>query len=134
MVEVSLNKIIMHESKPEQAIVLKEKNGQRQVLIVIGIVEAAAIKMKISNVVSPRPLTHDLLFNVIEKSGMSLVRVVITKLEANTFYANMELRVNSKKLISIDARPSDSIALAIMAKAPIFVEEDIFRKLQFLND
>ena len=132
MEEVSLYKIIMHENKHDQVIILKEKNGERQLPIIIGVAEAAAIKMKVSNINPPRPLTHDLLHVLIGRLGAQVERVVITRLEGNTFYARLVLRHNDV-VLDIDARPSDSIAVALRAQAPIFVEEQVFEKLQFLN-
>ncbi len=132
MVNVSLFKIIMHENKHDQIIILKEKDGSRQLPIVIGLAEAAAIKMHVSNIKPPRPLTHDLLKNIIEETGFRLDKIVITRLEGNTFYARICLS-GDKRTVDIDARPSDSIALALRAGAPIFVEEDVFEKIQFLN-
>ncbi len=133
MVSVGLYKIIMHENKHDQIIILKEKEGQRQIPIIIGVAEAAAIKMKVSNIRPPRPLTHDLLKNVIDQMGARLQSVIIDKLEGNTFYAQLFIRTAQEKVINIDARPSDSIALALRTEAPIFVEEEVFKKLQFLN-
>lgn len=134
MVEVGLFKIIMHENKHDQIIILKEKNGEKQLPIIIGIAEAAAIKMKISNIHPPRPMTHDLLKDIIEGMGARLDKVIINKLEGNTFYARLILSLDHTKTIDIDARPSDSIALALRSHAPIFVEEEVFEKLQFLNE
>ncbi len=133
MVSVGLYKIIMHENKHDQVIILKEKEGQRQIPIIIGVAEAAAIKMKVSNIRPPRPLTHDLLKSVIDHLGARLQSVVINKLEGSTFYAQLLIRSAEGKTVNIDARPSDSIALALRMEAPIFVEEDVFKKLQFLN-
>ncbi|MBU1043728.1 MAG: bifunctional nuclease family protein [Candidatus Omnitrophica bacterium] len=134
MVRVELFKIIMHENKHDQIIILKEKDGQRQMPIIIGVAEAAAIKMKVSNLRCPRPLTHDLLSNLIEKIGAKLEQVIINKLEGNTFYARLMIRLKSDSaLLDLDARPSDSIALALRLNAPVFVEEEVFEKLQFLN-
>ncbi|MFH2137963.1 MAG: bifunctional nuclease family protein [Candidatus Omnitrophota bacterium] len=133
MVEVALYKIIMHENKQDQVIVLKEKDGDRQLPIIIGVAEAAAIKIKISKVETPRPLTHDLLNNLLGQLDACLEKVVINKLEHNTFYARLIIRQGEDKQIDIDARPSDSIALALRANAPIFVEEEVFSKLQFFN-
>ncbi|MFH1063314.1 MAG: bifunctional nuclease family protein [Candidatus Omnitrophota bacterium] len=134
MVQVELFKIIMHENKHDQIIILKEKDGQRQMPIIIGIAEAAAIKMKVSNLRCPRPLTHDLLSNLIEQIGAKLEQVIINKLEGNTFYARLMIRrKHDNILLDIDARPSDSIALALRLNAPVFVEEEVFEKLQFLN-
>ena len=133
MVSVVLYKIIMHENKHDQIIILKEKEGERQIPIIIGVAEAAAIKMKVSNIRPPRPLTHDLLKNVIEKMGGHLEMVVINKLEGSTFYARLIVKKTDGKTIDIDARPSDSIAIALRLDAPVFVEEEVFQKLQFLN-
>jgi len=133
MVSVVLYKIIMHENKHDQIIILKEKEGERQIPIIIGVAEAAAIKMKVSNIRPPRPLTHDLLKNVIEKMEGQLERVVINKLEGSTFYARLIVKKSDGKTIDIDARPSDSIAIALRLDAPVFVEEEVFQKLQFLN-
>ena len=133
MISVSLYKIIMHENKHDQIIILKEKDGQRQMPIIIGVAEAAAIKMKVSNIRPPRPLTHDLLKNILDHTGTRLQSVIINKLEGNTFYAQLILRTADERVINIDARPSDSIALALRTEAPIFVEEEVFKKLQFLN-
>ncbi|MFH1092649.1 MAG: bifunctional nuclease family protein [Candidatus Omnitrophota bacterium] len=133
MVSVTLYKIIMHENKNDQIIILKEKEGQRQMPIIIGVAEAAAIKMKVSNIRPPRPLTHDLLKNIIDQLGASLKSVIINKIEGNTFYAQLLIKTAQDKIINIDARPSDSIALALRTETPIFVEEEVFKKLQFLN-
>jgi len=133
MVEVDLYKIIMHENKQDQIIILKEKNGSRQLPIIIGIAEAAAIKMKVSKIEPPRPLTHDLLNTLIVQMGARLDKVIINKLQKNTFYARLVLIKDKGKTLDIDARPSDSIALALRANARIFVEEQVLEKLQFLN-
>ncbi len=133
MIEVSLNKIILHENKHDQIIVLKEKNGARQLPIVIGVSEAAAIKMKVSNIDPPRPLTHDLLNSIVQALGARLDRMIISRLESNTFFARLIFQQNGTS-VEVDARPSDSIALALRSGSPIFVEEEVFEKLQFLNE
>lgn len=124
MVEMELNKIRIDENRGEQIIVLKEKAGERVLPIVIGIMEVTAIKMKISGITPPRPMTHDLFYTTIKKLGANLEKIVITKLENNTFFAKLVLQVNGR-VEEIDARPSDSIALAIRAKSAIFVEEEV---------
>lgn len=132
MVEMELNKIIVNEKRHDQVIVLKEKEGKRLLPIIIGTVEAQAIKIKLSNFSPPRPLAHDLLKSTIEELGGNLEKVVIDKLEQNTFHAKLIIRINGK-LKYIDARPSDSIALAVRAKAPIFVEEEVLEKAEMFN-
>src|SRR3989338_2038160 len=124
MVEMELNKIRIDENRGEQIIVLKEKVGDRVLPIVIGIMEVTAIKMKISGITPPRPMTHDLFYTTIKKLGANLEKIVITKLENNTFFAKLVLQVNGRGE-EIDERPSDSIALAIRAKSAIFVEEEV---------
>lgn len=128
IVEMELNKIRIDENRGEQIIVLKEKKGERLLPIVIGIMEVAAIKMKVSGLTPPRPMTHDLLHNTIKQLGAKINKIVITKLEENTFFAKLVLQVNGK-FEEVDARPSDSIALSVRAKAPIFVEEEVLDKV-----
>ena len=124
IVEMELNKIRIDENRGEQVIVLKEKGGNRILPIVIGIMEVTAIKMKISGITPPRPMTHDLFNNAIRRLGARIEKVVITKLEQSTFFAKLVLQIDSR-LEEVDARPSDSIALAIRATAPIFADEKV---------
>lgn len=128
MIEMELNKIIIDEKRADQAIVLKEKNGERMLPIVIGLVEASAIKMKISGFVPPRPLTHDLLINVFSELGVSLEYVYIDRLQDNTFHAKLYIRHNGEQKI-IDARPSDSVAIAVRLKSPIFADESVLNQV-----
>ena len=128
IVEMELNKIRIDENRGEQVIVLKEKGGDRFLPIVIGIMEVTSIKMKISGVIPPRPMTHDLLYAVIKQTGSTLEKVVVTKLENDTFFAKIILRVDGR-VEEVDARPSDSIALAIRANAPIFAEEQVLNSV-----
>ena len=128
MVRVELAKIIIDEKRQDQVIVLKEKDGERQIPVVIGFMEASSIRLKISGVDMPRPMTHDLLVNVIEVLGGRLERALIDKLVDNTFHAKLEIRSKEGEIKLIDARPSDSIAMAVRLKAPIFVADDIFDK------
>lgn len=127
MVEMELNKIIIDEKRHDQVIVLKEKSGERLLPIVIGMHEAAAIKMQLSGVYPPRPMTHDLLKSILEDLDARVEKIVIDKLEENTFHAKIFIALDSKSKI-IDARPSDSIALAVRTKSPIFVEEEVLKK------
>jgi hypothetical protein len=134
MIEMELNKIIIDEKRRDQIIVLKEKNGVRLLPIVIGILEANAIKMKVSGIQPARPLTHDLLCSVIEGLGARVAKVVIDRLEENTFFAKLMLTPSGKGAErTIDARPSDAIALAVRSKAPIFVEEEVIQRSQVFH-
>ncbi len=128
MVQVELSRIIIDEKRQDQVIVLKEKEGERQIPIVIGFMEASSIKIKISGVDVPRPMTHDLLVSVLQVLGASLERVVIDKLVSNTFHAKLEIKTKDGVSQAIDCRPSDSIALAVRFKAPIFVSEEVLQK------
>jgi bifunctional DNase/RNase len=128
MVQVELSRIIIDEKRQDQVIVLKEKDGERQIPIVIGFMEASSIKIKISGVDVPRPMTHDLLVNIMQVLGVQLERVVIDKLINNTFHAKLEIRSKDGQVRMIDARPSDSIALAVRFKAPMFVSDDVLQK------
>ena len=128
MIEMELNKIIIDEKRQDQVIMLKEKNGVRTLTIVIGLLEASSIKMKLAGIKAPRPLTHDLLYSIIESLKAKVEKIVIDKLENNTFYAKMFIASENQEARIIDARPSDSIALAVRAKAPIFVEEEVLEQ------
>ena len=129
LVEMEVSKIRIDERRGEQVIVLKERDGNRFLPIIIGISEVTAIKMKISGIQPPRPLTHDLLKNTIAALGANLKRIVITKLEFNTFFAQLTLQSKEGTLYEVDARPSDSIAVALRADAPIFVSEDVLNQV-----
>ena len=128
IVEMELNKIRIDENRGEQVIVLKEKEGARSLPIVIGIMEVTAIKMKISGLVPPRPMTHDLFCSTIKQLGARIEKIIITALKQNTFFAKLVIQIDGR-FEEIDARPSDSIALAIRTQAPIFVEEDILKTI-----
>lgn len=132
LVEMELNKIIIDEKRQDQVIVLKEKHGERVLPIAIGIAEALAIKMKISGVTPPRPLTHDLLADVIVSLGAHLEKILIDQLTEGTFYAKLAIRAAAGQEVVIDARPSDSIALAVRVKAPVFVDDDVIKRAQHL--
>ncbi len=128
MIRVELARIIIDEKRQDQVIVLREKGGDRQIPIVIGFMEASSIKIKVSGVDVPRPMTHDLLLTIMTALGASLTRVLIDKLVNNTFHAKLEIKSKEGELILIDCRPSDSVALAVRFKAPIFVADDVLEK------
>ena len=129
LVQMEVSKIRIDERRGEQVVVLKERGGNRLLPIIIGISEVTAIKMKISGIQPPRPLTHDLLQSTIAQLGATLSRVVITKLEFNTFFAKLILQSKDGSLQEVDARPSDSIAVALRADAPIFVAEEVLNQV-----
>lgn len=125
---MELSKILITETSDHQIIVLKEKDGQRSFPIVIGINEAWAIDRAVKGITTPRPLTHDLIHNVIEGLNAGVVKVVINDLKNNTFYAKIVLQGNSA-LVEIDSRPSDAIALAMQKNTPIFVEKKVLEEI-----
>jgi uncharacterized protein len=105
-------------------ILLRDSEGQKVLPIWVGIYEANAIALQIENVSTPRPMTHDLLKNVITDLKATVRKIVVSELKDNTFFALIYLDVNGES-VAIDARPSDAIALALRARAPIFVEESV---------
>ena len=113
------------------AILLKETNGNRRLPIIIGAFEAQAIALEIEGIKPPRPLTHDLLKNVIDNVGAAVSEVLIDELRENTFYAKIILEM-STMTNEIDARPSDAIALAVRAQAPIYVAESVMETAAFI--
>jgi uncharacterized protein len=113
------------------AILLKEVNGNRRLPIIIGAFEAQAIALEIEGIKPPRPLTHDLLKQIIDNLGAMVIEIVVDELRENTFFAKIILEV-SALTNEIDARPSDAIALAVRAQAPIFVSETVMETAAFL--
>jgi uncharacterized protein len=113
------------------AILLKEVNGNRRLPIIIGAFEAQAIALEIEGIKPPRPLTHDLLKQIIDNLGAMVLEIVVDELRENTFYAKIMLEV-SAMTNEIDARPSDAIALAVRAQAPIFVAEAVMETAAFV--
>lgn len=134
MIEMELSKIVIDEKRHDQLIALKEKNGDRMLPIVIGLNEASAIKLKISGFNPPRPLTHDLIFTIIHDLEASVEKVIIDKLEENTFHAKIIIKTGGGALKTIDARPSDSIALAVRSHAPILVDDEIIKQYESFNN
>ncbi len=121
---MELNKIIISEMQDQQIIVLHEVNGERSFPIVIGSSEAMAIDRRLKGRSAPRPLTHDLLANVIENLGGELERIEIHNLQQHTFFARLHIRQNGR-IIEIDSRPSDAIALGVATSVPIYVSQQV---------
>jgi len=105
-------------------VILRDKDGERVLPIWVGVFEANAIALQIENIATPRPMTHDLLRNVIRDLNGVVEKIVVSDLKETTFYALIYLRVGSE-VVAIDARPSDALALALRTQAPIFVEEHV---------
>jgi len=105
-------------------VMLREVEGERSFPIVIGIFEATSIDRRVKGMPSPRPLTHDLVASVIDNLGGELRDIFISELRDHTYFAKLRIRQNGE-LVEIDSRPSDAIALAVTAKVPIYVAEDV---------
>ncbi len=123
-VQMELKRIIISEIHEQQIIVLREVDGERNFSIMIGIFEATSIDRRVKKMPSPRPLTHDLVTNVVEQMGGEISDVYISELREHTYYAKLRIKHNGE-LIEVDSRPSDAIALAVTANVPIFVAEDV---------
>jgi len=123
-VPMELHKIIISEMMEQQIIMLKEVDGERKFPIVIGSSEAMAIDRRLKGIPTPRPLTHDLLANIIESMGGNIEKIEINNLENHTFFARIFIRQDGQ-VLEIDSRPSDAIALGIATMVPIFVAEHV---------
>jgi len=126
---MELRRIIISEVHDQQVIVLREVDGERSFPIVIGIFEATSIDRRVKNMPAPRPLTHDLVANVIEQLGGDIQDVIISDLQDHTYCAKLRIRQEGE-LIEIDSRPSDAIALAVTAKVPIYVSEEVLSETE----
>ena len=128
-VEMQLARIIISEINESQVVFLKEVDGDRQFPILIGIFEATSIDRRVKEISRPRPLTHDLIVEIVEAMGGELDSVIISELKDATYYASLRVRSNGE-LIEIDARPSDAIAIAVTSTPhlPIYVEEEVLNE------
>src|SRR6202171_5114088 len=123
-IEMTIKGLMVDPITNTPIVVLRDKDGQKVLPIWVGIFEANAIALQIENVATPRPMTHDLLRNVIHDLKASVQKIVVCDLQENTFYALIYLSLNGET-VAIDARPSDAIALALRTRAPIFVEDEV---------
>ena len=127
-IQVELSRIIINEAVDQQIVVLKEIDGVRSFPIVIGISEIIAIDRRLKGLELPRPMTHDLLANVIGKTGGKIEKMVIRDLNDHTFYAMLHLNYDGRS-IEIDSRPSDALAVCAGMDVPVFVDEQVFLKM-----
>jgi len=123
-IEMTIKGLMVDPITNMPIIILRDKDGQRVLPIWVGVFEANAIALQIENVTTPRPMTHDLLKNVIQDLRGRIEKIVVSDLKENTFYALIYLTVGGE-MMAVDARPSDAIALALRARVPIFVEEKV---------
>jgi bifunctional DNase/RNase len=122
--QMELSRIIINEINDQQVIYLREVDGERMFPILIGIFEATSIDRRVKDISTPRPLTHDLLVNLVETMGGEFQDVVISELREHTYYALLRVRQEGE-LLEIDARPSDAIAIAVTCDLPIYVNEEV---------
>lgn len=127
-VRVELATIVISETRDPQLIILRERNGSRSLPIVIGLSEALAIDRRVKGQLAKRPMTHDLLANVIEQLSAELDKIVINDLQNSTFYAKLVLR-HQGGLVEVDSRPSDAIALGVADEVPIYVEDHVLNQI-----
>jgi bifunctional DNase/RNase len=124
LIEMTIKGLMVDPITNMPIVMLKDMQGDRVLPIWVGIFEANAIALQIENIATPRPMTHDLLRNVIKDLDGAVERVVVCDLRDNTFYAIIYLTVRGES-VAIDARPSDAIALALRTRSPILVEETV---------
>lgn len=124
---MELRRIIINEIHDSQIILLHEVDGERAFPIVIGLFEARSIEKRIKGEKWPRPLTHDLICNVIDLLGGDLQDIYINELREHTYFARLRIRKDGE-IVEVDCRPSDAIAIAVTAKVPIYVAEDVIEE------
>jgi len=131
-IEVRIRGLMMDPVTNMPIVILKDVNGDSILPIWVGVYEANAIALEIEKVQTPRPMTHDLIKNVLVGLHTVVKKVVVTELKEDTFYALIWLERNGST-ITIDSRPSDALALALRTDAPIFVEEDVLKSSRLAN-
>jgi len=126
-IEVKIRALMMDPNSGTPIIILKDVQSDTMLPIWVGAYEANAIALEIEKIAPPRPMTHDLLRNLIIQLGVQVERVVVTRLQDNTFFAEIEMRNSDGNLMRLDSRPSDAIALALRADCPIFVDMEVIK-------
>ena len=126
-IEVKIRALMMDPNSGTPIIILKDVNSETMLPIWVGAYEANAIALEIEKIAPPRPMTHDLLRNLIVELGLTVDRVVVTSLRDNTFYAVIEMSGTDGEEMRLDSRPSDAIALALRADCPIFVDSEVIQ-------
>src|SRR5215470_2812456 len=126
-IEMKIRGLMMDPSANTQIIILKDVNGDAMLPIWVGAFEANAIAVEIEKLATQRPMTHDLVKNIIWELGATVRRVIITDLIDNTFFAIIEM-ISNGEVLAVDSRPSDAIALALRVDCPIYVNEEVIKK------
>ena len=131
-IEMTIKGLMIDPITNMPIVILKDKEGERVLPIWVGVFEANAIALQIENISTPRPMTHDLIRNILNEIEADVQRIVVYELRENTFYAMIYLDREGETM-AIDARPSDAIALALRTKSPIFVEDDVVESAKGLD-
>ncbi|MEX0833832.1 MAG: bifunctional nuclease family protein [Actinomycetota bacterium] len=131
MIEMNLAGVRVELPSNQPIVLLREADGERFLPIWIGAAEAAAIAFALQGIVTPRPMTHDLMKNVLEETGVLVERIVITDLKEGTFFAVIQMKRNGTSY-EVSSRPSDAIALAVRWEAPIFADEEVLSEASIL--
>jgi hypothetical protein len=131
MIEMELTGVRVELPTNQPIVLLREREGERYLPIWIGAAEAAAIALSLQGVTTPRPMTHDLMKNILEEVAVDVRRVTVTELRDSTFYATIELG-RSEDRFEISSRPSDAIALAVRLSVPIFASEEVLEEAAIL--
>ncbi len=126
-IEVKIRALMMDPNSGTPIIILKDVSSDTMLPIWVGAYEANAIALEIEKIAPPRPMTHDLLRNLITELGIQVERVVVTSLRDNTFFAVIEMRHSDGERMVLDSRPSDAIALALRADCPIYVDMEVIK-------
>jgi bifunctional DNase/RNase len=126
-IEMTIKGLMVDPITNTPIVILRDRDGQRVLPIWVGIFEANAIALQIEKVDTPRPMTHDLIKGLLGHLNATVTKIVVTELKDNTFYALIFLNV-AGKIITVDSRPSDAIALALRTESPIFVTDDVIAK------
>ena len=127
-VRMQLSRIIINENADQQYIFLREVDGERSFAIVIGLFEATSIDRRVKGNRGPRPLTHDLIANIVDQMGGEIAEVHITELKDATYFAKLKI-IHNGETLEVDSRPSDAIALAVTVNAPFYVVEDVLEEV-----
>lgn len=131
-IEMTIKGLMIDPITNMPIVILKDREGERVLPIWVGVFEANAIALQIENISTPRPMTHDLLKNILLEIEAEVEKIVVCELRENTFYAMIYLD-RGGQIIAIDARPSDAIALALRTKSPIYVEEAVVESAKGLD-
>lgn len=133
MIEMELSGLGFDPRNMSPIVLLRDKDERNFLPIWIGMFEAAAIAMELQEFAPPRPMTHDLLVDIVAKTGAKVERVIISEIKDDTFYAVLEIKNKEGKQVKVDCRPSDAIAVAVRTNTSIYVSENVMLKAKMVN-